>query len=174
MDAFSVPPGLELVVFDLDFTLWDAGGSWCDCLSPPFRLESGRVVDRRGLHVRLYPDVMEIMAAMDAAGIPMGLASRTGEPEWARELLGLLGVAGRFGFEEIYPGGKPAHFAELRRQSGVDYHSMLFFDDESRNIRDIDALGVTCVEVRSGLSWEQLHRGLAMLGSSGVIGKDPA
>ncbi len=164
MDEFSVPANLELVVFDLDFTLWDAGGSWCDCLSPPFRRAADRVVDRRGLDVRLYPDVMEIMEALDAAGIPMGLASRTGEPEWARELLELLGVAGRFGFEEIYPGAKPAHFDALRRDSGFDFGSMLFFDDESRNIRDVSALGVNCVEVHSGISWEHLHRGLAMVG----------
>ena len=157
----TIPPGLELAVFDLDYTLWDAGGTWCDCLSPPFRRDGeGRVLDRLDRHVRPYADVPEIMDALDYAGVPMGLASRTHEPGWARELLDLLGVAGRFEFAEIYPGAKPAHFAELRRQSGFGYDAMLFFDDETRNICEVGALGVTCVEVRSGLSWEVFERGL--------------
>lgn len=164
MDALSIPAALELVVFDLDFTLWDAGGSWCDCLSPPFREEKGRVLDRGGRWVRFYEEVPEILDALDAAGVPVGLASRTNEPDWARDLLELLGVSGRFEFEEIYPGAKPAHFAELQRQSGFGYEQMLFFDDETRNIREVGALGVTCVEVRSGVNWNELRRGLGMLG----------
>ena len=74
-----IPAALDLVVSDLDFTLWDAGGSWCDCLSPPFRLEGGRVVDRHGRWVRLYEDVAEILDALDAAGVAMALASRTNQ-----------------------------------------------------------------------------------------------
>ena len=27
---------IMLLVFDLDFTLWDAGGTWCDQTKPPF------------------------------------------------------------------------------------------------------------------------------------------
>lgn len=163
MHDLTVPAGLELVVFDLDYTLWDAGGTWCDCLSPPFSLASGKVVDRNGRWVRLYEDVLEIMDALDAVGVPMALASRTGEPEWARKLLELLGVSGRFEFEEIYPGAKPAHFERLAEDSGFSYSQMLFFDDEDRNIREVGALGVTCVEVRSGMSWKLLRRGLDAL-----------
>lgn len=161
MKNLAIPTSLELVVFDLDYTLWDAGGTWCDCLTPPFRSEAGRVKDRHGRWVRFYEDVIEIVAALEEAGIPMGLASRTHEPDWARELLDLLGVRGRFDFEEIYPGAKPAHFAALRDRSGAEYESMLFFDDESRNIREVGDLGVRCVEVRSGMSWERLADGLA-------------
>ena len=94
----------------------------------------------------------------------MGLASRTHEPGWARELLGLLGLRGRFDFEEIYPGAKPAHFAALREDSGAEYEAMLFFDDEMRNIREVGDLGVSCVEVRSGMSWDLLARGLERFG----------
>ncbi len=41
---------------------------------------------------------------------------------------------------------------------------MLFFDDESRNIREVGELGVTCMEVRSGLGWEVFERGLGRFG----------
>lgn len=159
----TIPAALELVVFDLDYTLWDAGGTWCDCLSPPFRRDRGRVLDRRGGHIRLYEDVPAIMDALDEAGVRMGLASRTHEPEWARELLDLLGVRSRFEIEEIYPGEKTAHFDQLQRKSGVALEQMLFFDDESRNIRAVGRMGVSCVEVRSGMSWEVFRRGLGMV-----------
>ena len=164
MNELEIPSGLGLVVFGLDYTLWDAGGTWCDCLTPPFRRSGERVLDRHESHVRLYEDVPEIMGALDEAGVPMGLASRTNEPGWARELLELLGVRSRFEIEEIYPGEKTAHFDELRRQSGFGYEQMLFFDDETRNIREVRALGVHCVEVRSGVNWGEFRRGLGMIG----------
>ncbi|MCB1124156.1 MAG: magnesium-dependent phosphatase-1, partial [Verrucomicrobiae bacterium] len=50
-----------VIVFDLDFTLWDCGGTWCDCLWPPFRKAGSRVLDAHDSHVRLYPDVQEIL-----------------------------------------------------------------------------------------------------------------
>ena len=100
---------------------------------------------------------MEILDALDDAGIPMGLASRTDQPSWARELLDLLGVRGRFEFEQIYPGSKTTHFAELRRPSGADYAGMVFFDDESRNIREVGELGVKCIEVGRGVDWTHLR-----------------
>ena len=55
-----------LVVFDLDFTLWDAGGTWCDHLSPPFRIISKGVSDARGKVVNLYPDAMKIFQIIEA------------------------------------------------------------------------------------------------------------
>ena len=63
MNELEIPSGLGLVVFDLDYTLWDAGGTWCDCLTPPFRRSGERVLDRHESHVRLYEDVPEIMGA---------------------------------------------------------------------------------------------------------------
>jgi len=161
MRDLIVPTWLELVVFDLDYTLWDAGGTWCDCLSPPFEKTGDRVVDQHRRWVRLYEDVPEILDALDEAGIPMGLASRTDQPEWARELLDLLGVRGRFEFEQIYPGSKTTHFAELRKQSGAAYESMVFFDDESRNIREVGAMGVKCVEVGRGVDWSRARSAMA-------------
>ena len=142
----------RLVVFDLDFTLWDCGGTWCDCLTPPFAVTRKRVVDRAGRQVRLYDDVAGILDCCDSKGIPMALASRTEQPSWARELIALLDVAHRFAHLEIYPSSKLKHFAALRDASGVEFSQMLFFDDEPRNIREVSQLGVTCVEVPDGMN----------------------
>jgi hypothetical protein len=42
---------------------------------------------------------------------------------------------------------------------------MLFFDDEHRNIRDLEAKGVTSVLVDRGVTMEVIERGLKMFAS---------
>lgn len=150
----------KLVVFDLDFTLWDCGGTWCDCLTPPFLASKGFVEDARGAPIRLYADVPGILEECDRRGLPMALASRTNEPGWARELLGLLGIQERFAFSEIYPSSKRRHFQALRSASGLDYHEMLFFDDEQRNITECSSIGVRCVFVEQGMNFDLFREAL--------------
>ena len=150
-----------LAVFDLDFTLWDCGGTWCDCLSPPFLLRGGKIHDQTGRHVRLYEDVARILDHCDRYAIPMALASRTEQPPWARQLVELLSITKRFAYAEIYPSSKLKHFAALRESSGIDYEEMIFFDDEMRNIREVSTLGVNCVHVGDGLTIELFLESLA-------------
>lgn len=150
----------KLIVFDLDFTLWDAGGVWCDCLKPPFRRELERVVDRNNAHVRLYDDVHWALDHIDQLGIDLGLASRTEQPTWARELLMLLGIRERFAWEEIYPSSKVRHFKALSEKTGYEFREILFFDDEPRNIVEVGALGVRAVQVDYGFSRDLLEREL--------------
>ena len=151
----------QLAVFDLDFTLWDCDGTWCDCLSPPFCRDNGRVTDGHGRVIRLYDDVLTILDQCDASGIRMALASRTEQPAWAVELVDLLVITDRFAFSEIYPTSKLRHFAALREESGINYADMLFFDDEMRNISEVSKLGVTCIHVSSGMTLPVFQSGLA-------------
>jgi len=62
---------LKLVVFDLDFTVWDAGGVWRDCLSPPFRQSGDRVFDSNGDEVITYTDIFRAFDFIDELGIPI-------------------------------------------------------------------------------------------------------
>ncbi|MBA2113127.1 magnesium-dependent phosphatase-1 [Bremerella alba] len=153
----SVP---RLIVFDLDFTLWDCGGVWCDCLCPPFRVQEQRIEDATGRLVRLYDDVHAILKHCDDQVISIALASRTEQPGWARELLTHLEITERFAYAEIYPSSKLRHFAALQQASGIAYEDMLFFDDEMRNIDEVGGLGVTSVFVREGLTAELFHASL--------------
>ena len=150
----------RLIVFDLDFTLWDCGGTWCDCLTPPFRIDRQKVVDRTSRHVRLYEDVHSILEHCRQEDIPMALASRTEQPEWARQLLKLLEITSQFAHAEIYPSSKLRHFAALKKASGIAYEEMIFFDDEMRNIREVNGLGVTSIYVERGMSADLFHAGL--------------
>ena len=150
----------SLIVFDLDFTLWDCGGTWCDCLRPPFRKHGNQVQDSRGYHIQLYDEVPQVLDRCDELGISMALASRTKQPAWARELIRMLEVSDRFAEAEIYPSSKVRHFRALCAATNLRPESMLFFDDEMRNIVECAELGVTCVHVETGMSMQLLEQGL--------------
>jgi magnesium-dependent phosphatase 1 len=146
----------KLFVFDLDFTLWNAGNTWCDHLKPPFSIHHGKVVDADGSVVRLYSDVRQILEYLDEKQVTLAVASRTFEPSWARRLMELLGIRKYFQHEEIYPSSKVQHFQALQKATGYMFVDMIFFDDEHRNIKDVEQLGVQAIYVRNGLNWKEM------------------
>ncbi|KAJ3186521.1 Magnesium-dependent phosphatase 1 [Gaertneriomyces sp. JEL0708] len=102
------------------------------------------------------------------------VASRTQEPEWAMEVMRLLRVPtggytkeqpmplySYFDVFEVYPSDKQAHFRSIAKKTGVPLHSMLFFDDEKRNIVSVGKLGVTCYHVaQTGVTLDNFRAGL--------------
>lgn len=145
-----------LIVFDLDFTIWDAGGTWCDQTSPPYSLAGKNIEDSEGSVIYLYPDVMDILETLSEKGITLALASRTYSPENAGKLMDLFGIRSFFKYEEIYPSSKIRHFESLQSRTHIPYKQMYFFDDEHRNISEVGSLGVHAIHVSYGLSWREL------------------
>ena len=143
---------MTLLVFDLDFTLWDAGGTWCDHTHPPYRLRNGEVFDTDNSRIRLYPEVLPLLTELKERDYPLAVASKTGAPDWARELMVLFDIRQYFAFEEIYPSDKTRHFRRLAEKSGIAFEDMVFFDDEYPNIRNVSALGVQAIHVRNGIT----------------------
>lgn len=156
----------SLIVFDLDFTLWDCGGLWIDCTSPPFCQDNdGRIRDSTGRDMRLYPDVPAIFEKIEPLGCEIAVASRTEQPGWARDLLELLEFRHRIHYEEIFPSSKLKHFTNLKQDSGIDFERMLFFDDEQRNISEVSTLGVKCVKVGRGVDLAIFDHGVSLFRS---------
>jgi magnesium-dependent phosphatase 1 len=145
-------------VFDLDFTLWDAGGTWCDCTNPPYFLEDGHIFDQTGSHIRLYPDVLKILQYLQQSKKNIAVASRTNEPGWARDLLSKFGISHYFDQMEIYPGSKATHLKNISKKLNIPFHEIVFFDDEYRNIEDTGKLGVNPVLVSRGVTFEMVKR----------------
>ncbi|XP_077503931.1 magnesium-dependent phosphatase 1-like isoform X2 [Amblyomma americanum] len=128
----------KLIVFDLDYTLWPF---YVDThVSPPFKKEKGKIVDRHGRKVDVYPDVPAMLQNLKSQNYQMGVASRTDDPDAARQLLTILDWNKYFPFQEIYPGCKVTHFNKFAQRTGFSYKQMLFFDDEMRNITDVSKL----------------------------------
>lgn len=157
----------RLIVFDLDETLWPFGIDEF-ILKPPYKkLPSTQksvrqVVDSEGKKMDPFPESNQVLEQIHSANILMAAASRTTYPEGAHSLIQLFGWSNYFKFKEIYPGSKIDHFKKLNQKSKIPLKEMLFFDNEERNVIDVEPLGVTCVLVDSetGVKVDTLREGV--------------
>ena len=78
----------------------------------------------------------------------------------------MLGINHLFSYEEIFPSTKVNHFNNLQRDSGISLENMLFFDDEMRNIHEVDAMGVTAIYVNDGMTYSLFEDGLRQWSNS--------
>lgn len=62
----------------------------------------------------------------------------------------------------IRPGqsNKRVHFEQLAKDTGMAFSDMLFFDNEGRNINNVERLGVTSILCPRGLTKEVWEQGL--------------
>lgn len=150
-----------LIVFDLDFTLWNAGGTWCDHTFPPYRKKNDQVYDSNNSKIFLYPEAEEILCELHKKNMQLAVASRTHEPMWALDLMELFNIKRFFDYFEIYPGSKVAHFENLKKKTGFEYKDMVFFDDETRNVEEVASLGVKVCHVADGLTRKLVMNKLA-------------
>ncbi|XP_021943147.1 magnesium-dependent phosphatase 1 [Folsomia candida] len=149
---------LKLVVFDLDYTLWPYHVD--STVSLPFHVKSSQVLDQTGKEIKPFPEVPIVLDYLAERGVTIAAASRTTKPPGAHQLLDLFDWNRYFALKEIYPGCKTTHFKRFKDQTMVPYSSMLFFDDEDRNIHDVSNLGVKCVLVQHGMNMKLLHEAL--------------
>lgn len=140
----------KLIVFDLDYTLWPF---WVDThvKSPIRKDKNNHIVDGSGQKIKPYSDVPDLLEELTSEGFTLGIASRTEWPEGACQLLKLFDWDKYFTYKEIYPGRKTTHFKRMHEASGIQYSDMMFFDDETRNINDLKAIGVTSILVPDGV-----------------------
>ena len=160
-----------LVILDLDYTIWPF---WADThVSPPFEIKSKNsnnqivVNDSRGFEIKLYPEIISILEKAKKEGIPIGTVSRTLEPNYARQLLRLLDLPKYFVASEFDTGPKVKSIEKIAKSIGISggIKNCILFDDESRNIKDIERAGGTGVLVndRRGLTMELFEKGINIM-----------
>jgi magnesium-dependent phosphatase 1 len=122
----------RVLIFDLDDTLWlgevDCSGG------PPFRaIDTHTTNCSRNRPVRLFTEVPEIFSHIVRTDMHVAYASRTWEPEWAKQALHELGmwdICTAHGWGDC---GKSHHLREIKSTLGIDYSEMMFFDNEQRS-----------------------------------------
>jgi magnesium-dependent phosphatase 1 len=161
--------GVQMIVYDLDATLWETEMYLID--GPPFSetAEPHVLLDRSKTKVEIMTGALESLQAFQTderwRGVKFGIASRTDYPKWARECMSRLKVPiddddatsavtlrSLVHFEQIFDDDKRNHFRALHNQSGVPFANMVFFDNEHRNIVSVSKLGVKCVFCPDGMT----------------------
>ncbi|XVF17361.1 hypothetical protein REPUB_Repub10bG0114500 [Reevesia pubescens] len=138
----------RLIVFDLDYTLWPF---YCECCDDEDEMPY------------LYEHGKGILMALKVKGIDVAIASRSPTPEIAKTFLDKLGIRSIFVAEEIFSSWthKTEHFQRIHRRTGIPFSSMLFFDDEDRNIEAVSKMGVTSIYVGNGVNLRALRQGMS-------------
>ncbi len=149
---------MEVFVFDLDFTIWNAGDTWCSETNPPYVWEDGKLHDQEKRWIRLYPEAIDVLKTLRQQKKIIAAASRTYQPEWAKQLLDIFDINKFFDIKEIYPGSKISHIKNIQAQVGSPYNQIVFFDDEQRNITETMTLGITSVKIDNGISLKTVKK----------------
>jgi len=110
--------------------------------------------------IKYFKEVPEVLEKLHKLGYKLGIASRTTEIEGANELLNLFNWKKYFDYIEIYPGCKIKHLQKISKDSSYPLSEILFFDDEMRNIRDLESIGVKSILVDDGIDNEVINLGI--------------
>lgn len=124
-----------------------------------FLFRRGDIFDQHQKIVECYKEVPAVLEDLHKSGYQLAVASRTAETQGANQLIHYFGWDRFFSYKEIYPSSKISHFKKLHEKSGIEYRDMLFFDDETRNIKDVRSLQVTCVFVENGITRKVVQDG---------------
>lgn len=150
----------SLVVFDLDNTLWTPE------LYQLRKLARANQYPVAHDDVKLFPAIKAILEGIKNdrngrfANTKFAVASRTKSVDWAHDLLEQFELKEFFDYIEIFPGDKKQHFSNLKRNSGMEYEQMIFFDDarDGRygNCEPVSQLGVLSVHCPNGIYEESI------------------
>lgn len=164
----------KIVAFDLDGTIWspDMYQLWGG--GAPFTIDGDgtkKIYDKKGTTVRLLGISAAILQELKTdtmwSNTKTAWVSCTDEPEWAAECLQKFktaegkAIGSYIDSTQIYKANKKSHFRELKKvYPDVEYSDMLFFDNESGNIRSVSELGVQCVYCPDGMTAQIWQQGL--------------
>jgi len=147
---------MKVFVFDLDFTIWNAGDTWCSETNPPYLWEDGKLLDRSGRWIHLYDDTITVLKILKENGKIIAAASRTNQPGYAEQLLQIFDIDKYFDIKEIYTGSKIVHLKMIQKKLNCIKDQIIFFDDEERNVQEVSSLGIRSVLINNGITLNKI------------------
>jgi magnesium-dependent phosphatase-1 len=175
--ALNTPFNPSILVFDCDWTLYPYD---CDKdrVAPFSRTPWGEIRDAYYRPSDPYNSVPAIFGAIADSGIPVAFLSRNSSSHQVRNLLSTIPCKAKtsltpktlwdtmpshdyfHAYSSANTPGKTRHFTALKAITGVEFGSMLFFDDLPDNIKVAQRQGTTSVLLNNGLTLEAFLSGL--------------
>lgn len=153
--------------------------------------------DRNGTKVQLLGISGQIFHELKHnplySNVLCALVSTTDEPQWALECLekfhtptSLIPLYSCVDSFQIYKANKQKHFQRIKEEyssaaagahaaaggsggGALEYHEMLFFDNEMYNINSVRKLGVHCIYCPDGMTEEIWEYGLAQYAAAAAM-----
>lgn len=149
----------KLVVFDTDYTIWPFD-FYYDVM-PPVRNGTIRktVMDRYNRTFRPYPDVPIIFKTLYKLKYQIAVATRGFRNRRFTGLLRYTELLKYLKYHFCYPLSQRRNLHEIRRESGIDFSDMLYFDDEITGCLDASDLNLTAILVLDGMNMATLNKG---------------
>eukprot|EP01036_Dinobryon_divergens_P022229 gene22229-30470_t len=112
--------------------------------------------------LELFADVREILEWCALQKIKITICSRSPDRNLVESVLKAFNLWNLFEHPQIFDATKDRHFSILHKCHGVQYRSLLFFDDIQSNIVTASALGIASylVDRREGLTWSIFLKGM--------------
>lgn len=175
----------RVIVFDLDGTLWDPEMYQLRGGAPfhPHAKNPNVMIGRTGEEVHLIGETRAVLQTLASdpkwSNTYLAISSTCDEPAWARELLQrftftnaegkTVTMGSLFGdlIEVYYSDKATQHRTILKKVQAMDktvtsFSQMLFFDNQTNNVRSVSALGVACCYCGSGMTPGTFARGLEL------------
>lgn len=137
-----------MFVIDLDFTFWN--------------FDSGKVNVDNIQYLSPFPQALNVVKTLVDSDFIVCVASRSMNPSVADKILNQQNI--KFGEKCISPSinGKKMHLAYIHQQTKIPYNQTILFDDDIRNFKDLEQLGIICHQVdrNIGLTWEDVSKAL--------------
>ena len=116
----------------------------------------------------LFPAARKALCELADAGVPVAIASRASEREWAQEIMRLMRIDDRRTMSDaigdapvvVQGGSKVKHLKHIAHETSVPLAEMIFYDNERSNIQEIEKIGPTCVYCPRGLTEEVFQEGV--------------
>lgn len=146
------------------YELWGSGGS-------PFKKhnEDNILTDSGGTRVKLLGKSAEILHELTQPPYEKTIiswVSCTDEPSWAAECLSMFTTSSGVPLDsiakhnQIFKANKREHFERLKKETGIEFSDMIFFDNQANNINDVSKLGVHSVLCPDGMLQEIWTQGI--------------
>jgi magnesium-dependent phosphatase 1 len=174
---------LKLVVFDLDYTVWGTDmheifgppkrvRKLTDATSTRENNHNNNisldyiVTDQYNTQITIYDGAAYALSQINQlrqscnVDIQVAAASKTDARDYAETCMGWLtahdGKTLTACFDHMETGNrdKKWHFQRFQKKTGIEYESMVFFDNDMSNIQSIKQLGVKCFYTPDGMTRE--------------------
>lgn len=138
LNSFAVVP--QLVLFNPEGVFWESNS---------------------GADVVPYPEVPGILSALRFKGVRIGVVAHTQQPYLTSTALSRLTHES---FSPMISYGQEAEIVnalqEARRQTGINFADILYFDEKIAFTRAANNLGMTSHRLRGGLTLKHFEKGL--------------